>query len=335
MKVRFYKTGELNGSSYVKISLTSNVLMNNKNIDKYCFIWSILASVHPCENDHPIRVSNYKQYFFELNFQSFDFTNDFKCSDVHKFNDIKKLSVNTFEIYFYQDNNKWKQNLIPIEHSKNESDRVVDLSIYKNHYALIKKFNVILGDHKNIFTGRRCLSSYTSENMLMLHKPKCEENDITAIRTSNESNLHWKKPFQKTSLYFRIYADFEADTEKDISIVGNKTTNIYKQNQVLNGYRIESELENVLQSERHKPPLDYKNVDWFVNEVKKLENKMALCFKNTQKDIIMTEKDEGDYKNTNICRFCAKDIECDKVRDHCHLTGRYRRLIHDTCKINV
>ena len=97
MKIRFYKTGELAGSSCVKIPLRSNALINIKNNDKYCFIWSILASLHPCDNDHPNRVSNYNQYFNEINFQSFDFTNGFKCSDVHKFNEINNLSVNIFE----------------------------------------------------------------------------------------------------------------------------------------------------------------------------------------------------------------------------------------------
>ena len=61
--------------------------------------------------------------------------------------------------------------------------------------------------------------------------------------------------------------------------MGNKTTNIYKQNPVLDGYRIESELEDVLQSGYHKPPLGYNNVDCFVNEVIKLENEMAVYFK--------------------------------------------------------
>ena len=226
MKIRFYKTEELNGSSYVKIPLRSNALINIKNKDKYCSIWSILASLHPCENDHPNRVSNYIQYFNELNFQIFDFTNGFKCNDVHKFNDLNNLSVNIFELNFYQDKNKWKHNLIPIEISKNKSDRVVDLLIYKNHYALIKKLNVFLGDHHKNFISRRCLNSYTSENMLRIHKPKCENNDIPTIRTSSESHLHWKNHFHKNPLYFRIYADFEADNEKDNSIVGNKTTNI-------------------------------------------------------------------------------------------------------------
>ena len=335
LKIRFYKTDELNGSSYVKIPLRSKALVNIKNNDKYCFIWSILASLHPCENDHPNRVSNYIQYFNELNFQSFDFTNGFKCSDVHKFNELNNLSVNIFELIFYQDKNKWKHNLIFIEISKNKSDRIVDLLIYKNHFAVIKKMNVFLGDHHKNFICRRCLNSYTSENMLKINKPKCENNDITTIRTSSESHLHWKKHFHKNPLYFRIDADFEADNEKDNSIVGNKTTNIYKQNPVLNGYEIVSELEDVLQSGYYKSPLGYDNVDWFVDEDIELENKMAFYFKKTKKDIIMTEENEEDYKNDNICRFCEKNIESDKVRDHCHLTGKYRGPAHSKCNVNV
>ena len=72
-----------------------------------------------------------------------------------------------------------------------------------------------------------------------------------------------------------------------------------------------------------------------MNEVSKLENKMAFCFKNTNKDINMTEEDEEDYKNITICRFCEKNIESDKVRDHCLLTGDYREPAHSICNINV
>ena len=79
--------------------------MNSENNEKYCFLWSILACLHPCKN-HPNRVSNYRQYFNELNINGFNFTNGFKCSDVHRFNEINKLSVNIFELNFYQDQNK-------------------------------------------------------------------------------------------------------------------------------------------------------------------------------------------------------------------------------------
>ena len=335
MTVYFYKTGEMDGRSYVKIPLRSNAILNIENNDEYCFLWSILAFLHPCKNNHPNRVLNYKQYFNELNIQDFDFTNGFKCSDVHKFNELNNLSVNIFELNFYQDQNQWKHKLLPIEVSINESERVIDLAIYKNHYVLIKKLDVFLGDHNKKFICRRCLSSYTSENMLIKHKPKCEHNDITTIKTSNESHLHWKNHFQKHPLYFRIYADFEADNEKDNSIIGNKTTNIYKQNPVLNGYHIVSELEDVLKSDYYKSPLGYDNVDWFVDEVIKLENKMAFYFKNTKKDINMTDEDEEDFKDNNICRFCEKEILSDKIRDHCHLTGKYRGPAHSRCNINV
>ena len=305
MTVYFYKTVELNGSNFIKIPLRSNASLNIENNDKYCFLWSILAYLHPCNNNHPKRVSNYKQYFNELNINGFDFTNGFKCSDVHRFNEVNNLSVNIFELNFYQDQNKWRHKLIPVEISRNNSDRVIDLSIYENHYILIKKLDIFLGDHNKKFICRHCLSSNTSENMLLKLKEKYGEDIITTIKTSNESHIYWKKHFHKNPLYFRIYADFEADNENDDSIVGNKTTNFYKQNPVLNGYRIVSELEDVLKSGFYKSPLGYENVDWFVDENIKLENKMAFYFKNTNKDFFMTE-DQEDFKNNNICRFCEK-----------------------------
>ena len=335
MTIYFYKTIELNGSNYVKIPLRSNPTLNVENNDEYCFLWSILAFLHPCNNNHSNRVSNYRPCFDELNIQDFDFSKGFKCSDVHKFHELNNLSVNFFELNFYQDQNQWKHKLIPNEINKNNSARVIDLAIYKNHYVLIKKLDVFLGDHNKRFICRRCLSSYTSENMLMKHKLKYENNDITSIKNSNESHLYWKKHFHKNPLYFRIYADFEADNEKDNSIIGNKTTNIYKQNPVLNGYRIVSEMENVSKSDYYKSPLGYNNVDWFVDEVIKLEKKIAFFFKNTKKDISMKEEDEEGFKNNNICRFCEKEILSDKVRDHCHLTGKYRGPAHKTCNINV
>ena len=178
--------------------MRSNAILNIEKNDKDCFLWSILADLHPCKSNDPNRVSTYKQYFNEINIQGFDFTIGFICSDVHKFEKLNNLSKNIVELNFYHDQNKWRLKLIPIEVIKNDSDRVIDLLIYKNHYAVIKKINVFLGDHHKTFIVRRCLISYTSENMLMLHKPKRENNDITTLRTSNESHIHWKNIFIRT-----------------------------------------------------------------------------------------------------------------------------------------
>ena len=72
-------------------------------------------------------------------------------------------------------------------------------------------------------------------------------------------------------------------------------------------------MEDVLKSYYYESPLGYHNVDWFVNEVIKLENKMAFYFKNTNEVIIMTEEDEEVFKNDNICRFCEKEILSDNL----------------------
>ena len=94
--------------------------------------------------------------------------------------------MNIYELNFYQDGDKLKHNLLPTEISKNESDNVIDLLIYLNHYALIMKLHVFLGDYHKNFVCRRCLNSHTCENALINHKEKCGDDNICTIRTSNE-----------------------------------------------------------------------------------------------------------------------------------------------------
>ena len=207
MTIYFYKTQELNGSSYVKLPLRSNAILNIQNEDKFCFIWSILAHIFPVL-DNPQRVSNYKKYFDKLNIQGFDFTNGFIVSDVKKFEKLNNLKINIFELSFYQEDKIWKHKLIPLEISENKSgDYEIDLLIYKNHYVLIKKLHVFFGKYKCRYVCRRCLSSYSSEKVLEKHKFKCNQQEITSIRTSNESHIYWKKYFHKIPLYFRVYGD--------------------------------------------------------------------------------------------------------------------------------
>ena len=186
--------------------------------------------------------------------------------------------------------------------------RRIDLLIYKNHYALIRKLHVFLGKPDCKFVCRRCLSSYSNEDVLEKHKFKCGQQEITSIRTSNESHIYWKKYFHKLPIYFRVYADFECNNELNNFNMGNKTTNIYKQKAVCNGYYIVSELNEVLKSGYYSSPLGYENVDWFVNQMTKLENKMNFYFKNTKKDVLMSEEDEEHFRNTNICWFCEKEF---------------------------
>ena len=194
-----------------------------------------------------------------------------------------------------------------------ELEIVIDLIIYKNHYVLNKKLNLFLGNQNCSSVCRRKLGSYTSQNELIKHNQRCEQQEITSIRTSNESLLYWQKHFHKNSSYFKLYADFEAEIEIDNCSICNKTTNIYKQNPVCTGYFILSELDEVLKESYYESPKGYDKVDSFANEIIRLENKMAFYFKNTNKGIKMTEEDEIDYRSKNVCRFCEKILNVIKL----------------------
>ena len=67
------------------------------------------------------------------------------CKDVHKFSELINLSINIFELNFHQKQNNWRHKIVPIEVSKNDSDRVIDLAIYRDHFILIKDLIVFLG----------------------------------------------------------------------------------------------------------------------------------------------------------------------------------------------
>ena len=50
----------------------------------------------------------------------------------------------------------------------------------------------------------------------------------------------------------------------------------------------------------------------------------------------MTKEDNEDFKNSTKCCICDNDyIDNDvKVRDHCHITEKYRGSAHRDCNIN-
>ena len=94
-------------------------------------------------------------------------------------------------------------------------------------------------------------------------------------------------------------------------------------------------MHDVLKSGYYESLLGYINEGWFVHELLKKERKMVFFFKNTNKDIIMTQEDRADFDIINICRFCEPETFSDKVRDHCRLTGIYRGPAHRKCDNNV
>ena len=39
------------------------------------------------------------------------------------------------------------------------------------------------------------------------------------------------------------------------------------------------------------------------------------------------------YDNSTLCHICNEELGKDRVRDHCHLTGKYRGAAHEVCNL--
>ena len=58
--------------------------------------------------------------------------------------------------------------------------------------------------------------------------------------------------------------------------------------------------------------------------------------KHFNKNLIMREEEGHLFQQSNSCWICKKLIDNDeeKVRDHCHVTGKFRGAAHWNCNIN-
>ena len=59
--------------------------------------------------------------------------------------------------------------------------------------------------------------------------------------------------------------------------------------------------------------------------------------KHFNKELVMTKESNEDFKNSTKCWICENDyIDTDvKVRDHCHITGKYGGSAHTDFNINL
>ena len=82
----------------------------------------------------------------------------------------------------------------------------------------------------------------------------------------------------------------------------------------------------------------YLRKDVVYNFISSLIEESKYCSdvmkKHFNKKLVMTNEDSEDCKNLTKCWICDNDyIDTDvKVRDHCHITGKYRGSIHSDCR---
>ena len=59
--------------------------------------------------------------------------------------------------------------------------------------------------------------------------------------------------------------------------------------------------------------------------------------KHCNKELVTFKRDDEDLENATNCWICDKVYDDDdvKVKDHCHIIGKYRGSAHRHCNINV
>ena len=51
------------------------------------------------------------------------------------------------------------------------------------------------------------------------------------------------------------------------------------------------------------------------------------------KSMIMTIQDKLVYDNSTLCHICNDELGKDRVRDHCHMSGKFRGAAHEVCNL--
>ena len=49
----------------------------------------------------------------------------------------------------------------------------------------------------------------------------------------------------------------------------------------------------------------------------------------------MSNEDEEIYDNSHICWICKQELNTDKKRDNCHVSGKCRGVAHNKCSLNL
>ena len=338
----------LSASSYIELPgklAEKKAIINVKNEnDNECFKWAVTSAVFPAK-EHGERLSKRMREDSE----KFDWTGiEFPVSlkQIDKFENNNPYAINVFG---------YEKVVYPLRISK-KKEQVINLLLIAdeetNHFCWIKNMSRLLSSginnhqHKRYFCYR-CLNSFPSEKSLNKHTEYCQNNEAVKIEMPFLEHIKFKNHFKKQRVPFVVYADFECFTEKIDTCQprDNKSfTNQYQKHSPSGfSYLIKCFDDNLLSPKLvhyTAESLDDDVPRLFVESLEKDIKEIYNKFKKPKK-MVMTKKDKIDYYNATHCHICEEEIfEEDrddeynkKVRDHCHLTGKYRGAAHNSCNL--
>ena len=315
--LEIYKVNDIQASSFIELPpkyKNSQSIINIKNNDQFCFLWYILAYLFPVENNKNI-TSSYSKHFDKFNLEGLEFP--MKVKDIPKLENLNiGLCINVFELT--------GNVLTPIHVNKNYLQPQIDLLLYQNHYCLITKLHCLINKDSHMkHVCRRCLTAFSSQPVLIDHMERCIKQQPTKITFSWKDHLKFEDHHMKIPLPIRVYADFECINQPQ-----NIPNVLFKQIPISVGYYVISPFGNYYYS--------YFGTDctkWFVNRMLTLE-KIASNYFKTNLELEMSQEEEVQFEQAEECWLCENPLDDTKVRDHDHLTGKYRGAANNICNIN-
>ena len=337
----------LKASSYIDLPeelKKRNAIINMKNEDNNkCFLWCVLRALNP-KNTNPQRIDkDLKSKENTLNMSGINYPVDIK-KDIDRFE--KQNPDISITILGYSMEDK----IYTLRTSKYERKHNIVLLLIKNgensHYCLVKNLSALLTsqinnrEHKLNFC-LNCLNGFDKQEKLDKHKEYCSEKEsIKIIIPPPNTYLSFKNFIHSEKAPFVIHADFESlvkpVTDKEEIDPNISYTNKYQKHEPVSfSYYIKSFNEDVYKSIKREyvrekeedPEVADVFINWLEEDVMKIANL-------EKKKMIFTEEDEVKYNQATHCWICGKlsNIQ-DRVRDHCHYTGKFRGAACNKCNL--
>ena len=332
----------IRGKSYLPLPdwiMRKKAILNIKNKDNKCFLWCLLRYLHPCEKNDE-RVGDLRQYENSLNTNGIDFP--MKVKDISKFERLNPdvPSINVFSI----DGNS----IYPLRESK-DCKNTIDLFYYeedgKSHYTLIKNFSRLVRSQitKNtsikLHICKRCFSNFTKPELLENHIKYCGNYKTSIVKMPpKDTKLYFKNYYKQLPIPFVSYADFECFTTSMSNCCPNpkNSYNFSYQKHDPSGFCF---YVKGIVGKRIKPILYTKKNESdnvakiFIDKIVETTKAIYNDFYKKPKPMIINATVQKDFNNAVFCHICGNKLGSDRVRDHCHFTGKYRGASHNHCNL--
>ena len=330
------------GGSYIespKWLKDKKCIINQKNTDNKYFQYATTLALNFNNIDkHHQRISKIKPFIDNYNWNDINFPAPKKYWNKFEVNN-KNVALNILYVPF---NTKKMERAYKSKYNLIRDNQIILLMINngKNwHYLAVKSLSRLLrgisSNHNSDYYCLNCFHSYRTENKLNAHKKIRENHEYCDIEMSSPNNniIKYNQGEKSLELPFIIYADLECLLKKIDTCYNNpdssSTTKIDQQ--IPSGYSIYT---NCSFDKSNNKLSYYRGEDCMKRFCKDLKDHATKIIDFKKKPMIpLTKEEEDNYNKENTCYICKNDVNNDKVRDHCHFTGKYKGAAHNTCNL--